>query len=137
MAIVKELIRTEDNGTLSFGDYSLDKKTKLSDYEYQSNIYKVKTFCEITRLEKNGRVAYESVPGSAVFHYIDTGKEISFEVEAKDDLQITVEVEPESEVKVLVDDMNIGRMKSNLGGKVSFSIEMEADEPVKVQIKRI
>ncbi len=137
MANVKELIRTEDNGTLSFGDYSLDKKTKLSDYEYQNNIYKVKTFCEITRLEKNGRVAYESVPGSAVFNYRDTDKEISFEVEAEDDLQITVDVEPESEVKVLVDDVNIGRMKSNLGGKVSFSIEMEEDEPVKVLIRKI
>lgn len=137
MANVKELIRTEDNGTLSFGDYSLDKKTKLSDYEFQDNTYKVKTFCEITRLEKNGKVAYESVPGSAVHNYKEDDRQISFSVEAKDDIQITVEVEPESEVKVLIDDMNIGRMKSNLGGKVSFSIEMEPDEEVRVLIKKL
>ena len=28
MAAISELIRTEGNGTLSFGDYTLDTKTK-------------------------------------------------------------------------------------------------------------
>ena len=31
MAVVQELIRTEDNGTISFGDYELNQKSKLSD----------------------------------------------------------------------------------------------------------
>ena len=35
MAVVQELIRTEDNGTNSFGDYELNQKSKLSDYQYQ------------------------------------------------------------------------------------------------------
>ena len=35
MAVVKELIRIEDNGTISFGDYELASKSKLSDFEYQ------------------------------------------------------------------------------------------------------
>ena len=34
MAVVQELIRTEDNGTISFGDYELSQKSKLSDYQY-------------------------------------------------------------------------------------------------------
>ena len=34
MAVVKELIRTEDNGTISFGDYELSQKSKLSDYQH-------------------------------------------------------------------------------------------------------
>ena len=29
MAAVKELLRAETDGTLSFGDYTLDSKTKL------------------------------------------------------------------------------------------------------------
>ena len=29
MAVVKELIRTEDNGTISFGDYELSQKVKI------------------------------------------------------------------------------------------------------------
>ena len=50
MAVVKELIRTEDNGTISFGDYELSQKSKLSDYQHQGDMYKVKTFKEITKL---------------------------------------------------------------------------------------
>ena len=137
MANVKELLRSEENGTLSFGDYSLDKKTKLADFAHGGDIYKVKTFGEITRLEKNGIVAYESVPGTAVHHFRNTGRQISFEAEAADDIQITLEVEPEKEYWVLVDDTNIGRIKSSLSGKISFSIEMDPDETVKVLVVRV
>ena len=64
MAVVQELIRTEDNGTISFGDYELNQKSKLSDYQYQGDMYKVKTYKEITKLERNGMFVYESVPVS-------------------------------------------------------------------------
>ena len=49
MAVVQELIRTEDNGTISFGDYELNQKSKLSDYQYQGDMYKVKTYKEINQ----------------------------------------------------------------------------------------
>ena len=62
MPVVKELIRTEQDGTLSFGNYELDTKSKLSDFEHCGDSYKVKTFYEITKLEKNGAFVYESVP---------------------------------------------------------------------------
>ena len=54
MAIVKELLRTEEDGRLSFGDYTLASKTKLDNFEFEGDLYKVKTFSEITKLEKNG-----------------------------------------------------------------------------------
>ena len=63
MAVIEELIKEDADGTLSFGNYLLDTKTKLSDFEYQGDIYKVKTFKEITKLEKNGLFVYESVLG--------------------------------------------------------------------------
>lgn len=66
MSVVKELLRGEQNGSISFGDYTLDKKAKLDNFEHGGDIYKVKTFYEITKLEKNGLFVYESVPGSAV-----------------------------------------------------------------------
>ena len=92
MANVKELLKAEENGSLSFGDYSLTQKTKLDDFSFEGDTYKVKTFQEITRLEKNGGVVYESVPGSAVHGYKETERQIVFETEAADDLQITLEV---------------------------------------------
>lgn len=52
MANVKELLKAEENGSLSFGDYSLTQKTKLDDFSFEGDTYKVKTFQEITRLEK-------------------------------------------------------------------------------------
>ena len=50
MAVVKELIRTEENGGISFGNYELPAKSKVSDFPYQGDVYKVKTFKEITKL---------------------------------------------------------------------------------------
>ena len=58
MSVVKELIRTEENGAISFGDYELAQKSKLSDYQHQGDMYKVKTFKEITKLERNGMFVY-------------------------------------------------------------------------------
>ena len=50
MAAVKDLLKAEVDGTLSFGDYTLENKTKLDGFEFQGDLYKVKTFAEITKL---------------------------------------------------------------------------------------
>ena len=63
MAIVKELLRTEEDGRLSFGDYTLASKTKLDNFEFEGDLYKVKTFSEITKLEKNGNVCIRICSG--------------------------------------------------------------------------
>ena len=47
MSVIKELIRTEADGTISFGDYSLDAKAKAEDFEHEGDLYKVKTYCDI------------------------------------------------------------------------------------------
>ena len=58
MPVVEELIRTEQDGTISFGNYKLGQKSKKSDFEYQGDIYKVKTYNEITKLERNEMFVY-------------------------------------------------------------------------------
>ena len=55
MSVISELIRSEADGTLSFGNYELESKSKKQDFEHQGDLYKVKTFKEITKLERNGR----------------------------------------------------------------------------------
>ena len=72
MAVVSELIRSEADGTISFGDYTLGSKSKLDNFEHGGDLFKVKTFREITKLEKNGMFVYESVPGTAVAHMTAT-----------------------------------------------------------------
>ena len=66
MAVVEELLRSESNGTISFGNHQLAQKAKKEDYEHEGDMYKVKTFHAMTKLEKNGLFLYESVPGTSV-----------------------------------------------------------------------
>ena len=56
MAVIEELIRKEDDGSISFGNYLMDEKKKVLDFEVQGDLYKVKTFKEITKLEKDGEM---------------------------------------------------------------------------------
>ena len=125
MAVVQELIRTEDNGTISFGDYELNQKSKLSDYQYQGDMYKVKTFKEITKLERNGMFVYESVPGTAVMDFEETADTVTFTVEGPEDAQITLGLEEETEYEIDIAGAVAGTMKTNLGGKLSLSVELE------------
>ncbi len=134
MAAVKELLRAENDGTLSFGDYTLTAKTKKDNYEFEGDIYKVKTFSEITKLEKNGMFVYESVPGSAVENFKETENEITFSVSAQGDVQFTLELEPESEYEVFIDGVSAGKMSTNLSGKLSVSVELSADQNVPVKV---
>ena len=137
MATIKELIRIEESGGISFGNYELAAKTKRSDFEYNGDLYKVKTFREITKLEKNEMFVYESVPGTTVLNMkVDTGR-MEFAVEGTDNTQITVEMEAECEYKVTIDREVAGFIDYNLGGKVSFSADLNPDKAVQVKIEKI
>ena len=135
MAVISELIRTEENGKLSFGDYTLAAKAKLDNFEHQGDLYKVKTCQEITKLERNGMFVYESVPGTAVEHLKATDTGMEFSVEGAEDAQVTVELEDEAEYDIVIDGADAGRMKTNLGGKLSLSVEL-GDAPVKVSVQK-
>ena len=137
MAAIKELIRIEENGGISFGDYELNQKTKLADFEYEGNDYKVKTFCEITKFEKNGMLVYESVPGTAVLGLAIKEEGLHFTVSGIEDAQITVELEADTQYQISIDGNDIGQMNTNLGGKLSFSVELEEGKAVKVVIQKI
>ena len=133
MAAVKELIRNEANGTLSFGDYTLSEKTKKDGFEFEGDLYKVKTFHEITKLEKNGVFVYESVPGTAVENFKISDNLVTFKVSGTENAQITVGLEPEAEYVVYMNDINVGDMTTNISAKLSISAELEKED-VEVKI---
>ena len=133
MTVVKELIRNEADGTISFGDYTLSEKTKKDGYEFEGDLYKVKTFKEITKLEKNEMFVYESVPGTVVEHFKESDELVSFTVSGETTAQITLELEPETEYVVYMNEINVGDMTTNLGGKLSISAEL-AKESVEVKV---
>lgn len=132
MAVVEELIRIEDNGTLSFGNYQLEEKSKKSDFEFKGDLYKVKTYKDITKLERNGMFVYESVPGTAVNNFKMENGGVTFDVEAATDCQITVELEAGAEYVMYIDGVNAGSMNTNLSGKLSLSVPASSGTAIKI-----
>ena len=137
MAVISELIRSEADGTISFGDYTLADKKKLDNYKHDGDLYKVKTFSDITKLERNGMFVYESVPGTAVANFDCTSDQVAFTVEGKEDAMVTLELEPETDYEITVYGASAGQMKTNLGGKLNISVELDPGVAVKVVVKRV
>lgn len=135
MPVIEELICIEQDGTISFGNYKLVQKAKKSDFEYQGDMYKVKTYNEITKLERNDMFVYESVPGTAAEHFRVTDEDVEFAVEGSRDAQITIQLENDTDYEVYVDGAAVGSMKTNMSGKLSVSVELE--EGVSVQVKAV
>ena len=137
MPVVSELIRSEVDGTISFGNYKLDAKSKVADFEHCGDSYKVKTFKEITKLERNGLFVYESVPGTAVNNMKLTEKGVEFTVSGDDDAQITLELEDSAEYEILLNGENAGKMKTNLGGKLILSVALSEINAIEVVIVKM
>ena len=137
MAVIDELIREEETGALSFGNFALATKTKKDGFQYQGDSYKIKTFREITKLERNGMFVYESVPGTVVHDFRATDKAVNFVVEGEEDSQITLEFEAEKEYKIHIDKVYVGKMKTNLGGKLNLSVELEPAKMVDILVEKI
>lgn len=134
MAVVEELLRAETDGAVSFGNHKLTAKAKVENFEHEGDLLKVKTYKSITKLEKNGMFSYESVPGTSVNHFVEKENGVEFTVEGDEDAQITVGLEDETEYDVFVNNVKIGRMKTNLGGKLNISVELSGAGEVKVKI---
>jgi len=137
MPIVNELIRAGENKGVSFGNYELKEKSKLDGFELDGDIYKVKTFYEITKLEKNGLFVYESVPGTAVNNLTLTDKGMVFSVEGADAAQVTVGLAADTEYKVFINDLQADKMKTNLSGKLVMSLELGKGNVADVRIEKI
>lgn len=135
MSMGKDLISMESDGKISFGDYTLDVKSKQSDFEHNGDLYKVKTFKEITKLERNDLFVYESVPGTVVREFDANATGMEFTVEGEETSQITVELESDTEYEVFINQESHGKMKTNLGGKLNLSIDFD-NGPTKVKITK-
>ena len=132
---VSELLRKEQDGSLSFGNHELNEKAKLEDFKYGGDLMKVKTYKPMTKLEKNGMLVYESVPGTSVYRFKESENGVTFEVEGSEDAQVTVGLEEEVDYEVIVGGVSAGKMKTGMGGKLSFNVEL-GGAPVSVVIER-
>ena len=100
----------------------------------QGDLYKIKTFYEITKLERNGSFVYESVPGTAVEHFSAKHDGVEFTVSGDKDAQITIQLEDDTEYEVYVDGVAVGGMKTNMSGKLGVSVELSEGVTCRVKV---
>jgi hypothetical protein len=136
MAVVEQLIRSEKDGTISFGNHKLEEKAKVEDFNHAGDLYKVKTSKHMTKLEKNGMFAYESVPGTSVNKFKETVDGISFIAEGDEDAQIIIGLEDETEYEVFIDGKTVGKMNTGLGGKIDVSTEFTSGKEIQIIVKK-
>ena len=82
--------------------------------------------------DASGVEDFGSPPDTAVFALIPL---ISFKVSGTGDAQITLELEPDTDYIVYMNDMNVGDMKTNLSAKLSVSAEL-GKESVEIKVVR-
>lgn len=136
MAEVTQLLFEETDGSLSFGNHTLEEKAKVEDFKYKGDLLKVKTYKTMTKLEKNGLFVYESVPGTSVSHFTENAEGVSFSVLGNEDAQITVGLEDGQEYSVSVNGQDYGVVRANLSGKLNISVEFSGDTLNQVVIKK-
>ena len=104
---------------LALVTYISTESEERRDIQFEGDIYKIGTFKTMTKLDKNGQLIFESVPGSAV-HNLLQQQWSAFEIESSSDVQVTLEVEAGQEYKVFIDNTNVGMMKANLEEKLTL-----------------
>ena len=79
-------------------------------------------------------LVYESVPGSTVTKFKGNPDVVEFEVEAPSDISFTLEMEPSTEYKLVVDGVSAGRIPTNVGGKLNASLSLNEGAKSSVKI---
>ena len=66
--------------------------------------------------------------------FVNQSNQINVAVYFPEDAQVTLELEPEKEYDVCISGKDSGVMKTNLGGKLNISVELNVGEPVAISI---
>jgi len=117
-----------DAGGLSFGDYSATEKIKINDFEHLGNLYSLRAHDQVTRLEKNGELLLEAVPGVAVCNFALNEMGCSFEIESTGGVQVTLGLAAEVTYDLAIGDVKGAEtheeITTNRSGKLSFGVEL-------------
>ena len=135
MSIIQEGIILNEDKTLSFGNYEVTEKIKVKDFNVDGNIYKIRTHNEVTRLSKNGNLLLETDPGATIHNLNIKEKETTFLAEGLSDTLITIELEPNTNYSLFINDVNIDKIKTSLSGKINFSTTL-SKEAQQIKIER-
>ncbi len=120
-----EIIKINEDQTLTFGNYQVVEKQKVADFEYKGEKLAVKTHKEITVLKSNDNLVVETVPGTVIENFSAEEGSVAFDIQGYKQTIVTLGVEPEVEYNVYIDGVKIDILTSKPSGKASFSLDVE------------
>ncbi len=120
-----EIIKINEDQTLTFGNYEVVEKQKVTDFEYKGEKLAVKTHKEITVLKMNDNLVIETVPGTVIENFAGEEGSVSFDIKGYKQTIVTLGVKPEVEYNVYIDGVKIDILTSKASGKASFSLDVE------------
>ncbi len=133
MAVIDKVLIINEDNSLSFGNYIVKEKQKVSDIPFNNDLYKCKTHKDVTKLEKNEKLLVETVPGATIHNFKYTSEEVTFKIEGHGDTELTIELLENQDYTVFVDGEKLAVTKTNLAGKISLSYEL-LNTPIDVKI---
>lgn len=136
MAVIQEGIILNEDNTLSFGNYHLNEKLKITDFNVNGDLYSVRTYKDITRISKNGKLLLETVPGATIHNLSVEEYKTNFSIEGFGDTLVTLELEASVNYSLYINDVNIDKIKTNLVGKINFSTTL-SNEIQNIKIEKI
>jgi hypothetical protein len=125
MPIVKKGIIIDEDKFLSFGNYNLKEKHKITDFDFFGEKLELKTYQKNTRLKKNGMIFFESIPGSAVHKMNINNSPIQFYITGLKTTDITISLQPDTMYRIYADNSDLGETKSTMSGKITFSLDLD------------
>ena len=125
MPIVKKGIIIDEDKFLSFGNYKLKEKHKITDFDFFGEKLELKTYQKNTRLKKNGMIFFESIPGSAVHKMNINNSPIQFYITGLKTTDITISLQPDTMYRIYADNSDLGETKSTMSGKITFSLDLD------------
>lgn len=135
MSTATSRIIAPDGAGLQFGDHTVKVKQKQT-LERDGVVYNVKTHDSVTKLEIDGQLALETVPGATIGAFIANNTKVAFTAEGFENTQITLGLKPKATYELIIDGDSVGVIQTNMAGKVSFSVDLtENKHNVLVSIK--
>ena len=133
--VVSGGITVNGDKTLNFGDFVAKEKVKVKDFNVNGYMYNVKTHNEVTRLEQNGQLLVECVPGASVWNFSVGEDAVSCVMKGTGITNLIFGLAPDTEYGFFVGGKKIGGQNSGISGKLSFSAELD-DAGVEIRVAR-
>ena len=127
-------INVNEDNSLSFGNYVTKHKIKINDFKDGEATYNLRTHNLVTRLEKNGEMLLEIVPGAHVANFTLSEAGGTFNISGNGSGQITLNLKPETIYKLSIDNDEPFKVATNMAGKLTFGVEL-APALKKIEIK--